>query len=84
MNSEQQKRYFVGIDISKDSFDATLIDELQKKLFYQKYEMNKNGFKSFLNKLKNYDKTLLRITVESTSVYFVSLSEYVKPFWTLL
>ena len=41
MNSNQQKKYSVGIDISKDSFDATLIDENQKKLFYQKFLMNK-------------------------------------------
>ena len=31
MNSKQQKKYFVGIDISKNSFDATMIDEDQKK-----------------------------------------------------
>ncbi len=76
MNPEQQKKYFVGIDISKDSFDATLIDEYQKKLFYQKFEMNKNGFKSFLQKLEKFDKALLQITVESTGVYFVSLYNY--------
>ncbi len=76
MNSEQRKKYFVGIDISKDSFDATLIDEFQKKLFYQKFEMNKSGFKSFLQKLERFDKALLQITVESTGVYFVSLYNY--------
>ncbi len=76
MNSEQQKKYFVGIDISKNSFDATLIDMQQKKLFYQKFEMNKNGFKSFLQKLKKFDKTLIQITVESTGVYFISLYNY--------
>ena len=76
MNSEQQKKYFVGIDISKDSFDATLIDEFQKKLFYQKFTMDKNGFKSFLQKLEKFDKVLLQITVESTGVYFVSLYNY--------
>jgi len=76
MNSEQQKKYFVGIDISKDSFDATLIDEFQKKLFYQKFSMDKNGFKLFLQKLENFDKASLQITVESTGVYFVSLYNY--------
>lgn len=76
MNSEQRKKYFVGIDISKDSFDATLIDQFQKKLFYQKFEMNKSGFKSFLHKLARFDKALLQITVESTGVYFVSLYNY--------
>jgi len=76
MNSKQRKKYFVGIDISKDSFDATLIDEFQKKLFYQKFTMDKSGFKSFLQKIERFDKTLLQITVESTGVYFVSLYNY--------
>lgn len=75
MNSNQ-KKYFVGIDISKSSFDATLIDEQQKKLFYQKFSMDKTGFKSFLRKLKIFDKSLIQITVESTGVYFISLYNY--------
>jgi hypothetical protein len=45
MDSKQHLKYFVGIDISKNSFDATMIDEDQKKLFYQKFSMNIEGFK---------------------------------------
>ncbi len=73
MNSKQPLKYFVGIDISKNSFDATLINEAQKKLFYQKFSMDKKGFVSFLKELKKFDKTLIKITVESTGVYFINL-----------
>ena len=76
MNSNQQKKYSVGIDISKDSFDATLIDENQKKLFYQKFSMNKNGFESFLEKVEKIDKSLIQILMESTGIYYISLLSY--------
>ena len=75
MNSNQ-KKYFVGIDISKGSFDATLINLQQKKLFYNNFPMNKAGFTAFLMKLKPFDKLSIQITVESTGVYFISLYNY--------
>jgi len=75
MNSNQ-KKYFVGIDISKNSFDATLIDMHQKKLFYQNFSMDKVGFNALLTKLKPFNKPSIQITVESTGVYFISLYNY--------
>ncbi len=76
MDSKQNFKYFVGIDISKNSFDATIIDEDQKKLFYQKFSMNIEGFKNFVKNLKKFDKTMIKITAESTGVYFVNLYNY--------
>jgi len=76
MNSNKQKQYTVGIDISKDSFDATLIDQNQKKLFYQKFSMDKNGFESFLKKLTKFDKSLIQVLMESTGIYYFNLLSY--------
>jgi len=65
--------YFLGIDVSKDSFDACLIDQEQKTVFNEKFSMDFDGFYNLSQLLTKYeDKPILTI-MESTSIYHVNL-----------
>mgnify|MGYP006286786499 CR=1 FL=1 len=79
MNKLQKiKKYFVGIDISKNFFDFTIIDQFGHKLLYKNFDMNKIGFRSFHGILKKYEKSSVQITIESTGIYFYNLCNYLN------
>ncbi len=75
-NLQNIKKYFIGIDISKRTFDATMIDQKQAKIFYKKFPMDKEGFSDFLDLINNIEKETIQITVESTGIYFVNIYNY--------
>jgi len=54
-------RYFLGIDISKDSFDIALLDKKQKLLAKAKYPMGYDGFIEFEKLLQSYPKDELML-----------------------
>lgn len=72
----KSKNYFIGIDISKNSFDATMLDADQNKIFYSDFNMNIEGFEAFIGKLKPFNTSSIQITVESTGIYFFNLYNY--------
>ena len=74
----------VGVDISKQTFDATFAEmkENQDVLYkwYRKFDNSSDGIKKFsewCNKLKNEDQEL-HITMEATGVYYESLAYRMK------
>ena len=69
-------RYFLGIDIAKDSFDVALIDKEQKLLAKAKYPMGYEGFNEFAEFLQNYPKEELLLLCESTGIYHLNLLSF--------
>lgn len=68
-------KLFVGIDVSKSSFDVCGIDENEKILFQDKFEIDNDGFNSLLSKLpKPSDKVI--IVMESTAIYHLTLLSF--------
>ena len=65
--------YFLGIDVSKDSFDACLIDVKQKVKMNEKFSMNSDDFEKLIQKLERYEKESILIVLESTSIYHLNL-----------
>ena len=68
---------YVGIDVSKDKFDACVKDEFCNIIMPAKeYEQNKDGINRFVEDLKDLpykSKTMFLIGLESTGVYHRNL-----------
>lgn len=62
----------VGVDISKEWFDAD-ISQFNHK---ERFDQNTNGFKLLLKRLKKYGITRARICMEATGLYFEKLAEF--------
>jgi transposase len=62
---------FVGIDISKDKFDAYCIDMKGEKQFYLSCSMDRTGFEKLVSCLESLSmpKESLLIGMESTACY---------------
>ncbi|MCI4446152.1 MAG: IS110 family transposase [Candidatus Aminicenantes bacterium] len=69
---------FCGIDISKDSFHATLINENQKILSSLAFPMSSPGFLSFLQSLLHHCQNTqnLIIGMESSGSYYLNLFSF--------
>ncbi len=65
---------FLGIDISKDSFDAALYDEVETLLWKDKFQMTRSGFEALTQKLSPYERCI--VGMESTGIYHVNLFVY--------
>jgi transposase len=68
-----QPNFILGIDISKDFFDCTLIDQSEKLIFQQKFSMDYTGFDTLNQLLKQYPQDQLLICLESTGIYHLNL-----------
>ena len=61
--------FFVGVDVSKEKFDACCIDEQGEKLFSLMCSMNREGFEKFIGRLpKDKWNPLRRITSLSSLI----------------
>jgi transposase len=69
---------FLGIDISKDKFDAYCIDINGEKQFYLSCSMDRAGFKKLVGHLENLSipKENLLIGMESTACYHINLFSF--------
>lgn len=65
--------YFLGTDVSKDSFDACLINSEQDVIFNEKFTMDLDGFEKLHDLLAEYQLDKILIAMESTSIYHVNL-----------
>ncbi|PNR94124.1 hypothetical protein HWHPT5561_06885 [Petrotoga sp. HWH.PT.55.6.1] len=68
--------YFVGIDISKNSFHYYISDSDRTKIDSGKLKQNMSGFTTFDKILKKFNKREIIIGMESTSVYHQHLFSY--------
>jgi len=67
---------FVGIDVSKDKFDACGIREDGAKLFQFSATMDRNGFENLKSHLSSVSMGSVLIGMESTASYHVNLFSY--------
>lgn len=66
---------YIGIDISKSSFDACF--EYNLHLYHQKFTNNTVGFQDFLHWLQSHEQhKLLHIIMEATSNYWQNLANW--------
>lgn len=66
-------RWFLGIDISKSSFDTTLLDGKSGKLHHDRFTMDKEGLDALMKHLTPLPKDSLFIVMESTGIYHLPL-----------
>jgi transposase len=65
----------LGNDVSKATFDATLIDELGQQ-HHQQFTNDKAGFKQLQKWLKQHQIKQLHACLEATNIYWEQLAEY--------
>lgn len=68
--------YYLGIDVSKDTFNACLIDNEQVKLFNEKFTMDRDGFDKLLKTTTKYQSDKILSVLESTSIYHINLFSF--------
>jgi len=68
--------YFVGIDVSKNSFHYYISDSDRNNLVSGKLKQNMSGFTTFDKILKKFNKREIIIGMESTSIYHQHLFSY--------
>ena len=69
-------KYFLGIDISKDSFDFCFTDESEKVLFKDHYQMNMTDFTKVSEYLAPFSKDKILIVMEATGIYHLNLLSF--------
>lgn len=69
-------KYFLGIDISKDSFDFCFTDETEKVLYKDHYQMDMTDFTKLSNYLAPFSKDEILIVMEATGIYHLTLLSY--------
>ena len=66
-------KYFLGIDISKDSFDFSFTDETEKVLYKDHYQMDMTDFTKLSEYLSVFSKDEILIVMEATGIYHLNL-----------
>ena len=66
-------KQFLGIDISKDSFDITLLENSGEIKLEKKLLMDRDGFNTLLEYLSLYSKETLLVAMEATGIYHLPL-----------
>lgn len=71
--------YYIGIDISKYKHDFCIISNTGEIIVENSsFDNNQKGFQSFLDQLKPYDKTKIRIAFEATGHYSLNLELFLN------
>ena len=69
-------KYFLGIDISKDSFDFCFTDESEKVLHKDHYLMDIDNFTNLANYLASFSNDEILIVMEATGIYHLNLLSF--------
>ncbi|MBD3842348.1 MAG: IS110 family transposase [Campylobacterales bacterium] len=69
-------KQFIGVDISKDSFDVTLLEGSGEIKLEVKLTMARDGFDTLLEYLSSYSKEELLIAMEATGIYHLPLLSF--------
>ena len=67
--------FFIGVDVSKEKFDACCIGEKEEKVFSLTCSMDREGFEKLVLKLP-MDKSSFLLGMESTASYHLPLFSY--------
>lgn len=70
--------YFIGIDVSKDSFNYHTVDNDSKDIASGEFTMTREGFDEFKNLLNSYPESI--IALESTGSYHTNLLSFLLSF----
>lgn len=70
--------FFLGVDVSKSTFDACLINEQEEIILNEKFIMDTDGFNELLERLAGYNHDQILVVLESTSIYHVNLYFHLK------
>jgi transposase len=78
MDETQRFRWFLGIDVSKETFDASCINTKGEKLFSLSTSMSRKGFEELIKELSSLSipAESVLIGVESTACYHVNLYSF--------
>jgi transposase len=76
LQKEVSMALFVGIDVSKDKFDACGIGEGGEKIFSLTSTMDRKGFEKLMSHLKGNHRASLLLGLESTACYHITLFSY--------
>ncbi len=77
--------FFVGIDVSKEKFDACGIRDDGTKVFSVTCPMNREGFDKLIVQLPTRETASLLFGMESTASYHIALFSYLTvpiPFYS--
>lgn len=69
-------KQFLGIDISKDSFDVTLLESSGEIKLEEKLTMDRDGLNTLLEHLSSFSKEELLIAMEATGIYHLPLLSF--------
>ena len=72
----------IGLDVSKDTIDATLITTKGSKE-YIKISNNTEGFENLINWIKTKRIRKIAISMEATGIYYEKASEYLSALYTV-
>ncbi len=78
MDETQRFRWFLGIDVSKETFDACCINTEREKLFSLSTSMNRKGFEELIKQLSglSVSQESVLVGMESTACYHVNLYSF--------
>jgi len=65
----------LGIDVSKKTFDATLIDDTGKE-HHRQFKNNEKGFNKLESWLNKHNVTELHVCMEATNIYWEKLADF--------
>lgn len=69
-------QFFVGIDISKDTFDYVCINDKENIVLHEKLSMEYDAFNTFKSNLEKFNNSNLFICLEATGIYYLSLLSF--------
>lgn len=72
----------IGLDVSKDTIDATLITTKGSK-DYIKISNNTDGFENLINWIKTKRIRKIAISMEATGIYYEQAAEYLSALYTI-
>ena len=78
MDKTEQFRWFLGIDVSKETFDACCINTKGGRLFSLSTSMNRKGFEELIKQLSclSVSQDSVLVGMESTACYHVNLYSF--------
>lgn len=78
MNGRQRFRWFLGIDVSKETFDACCLPNQGEKVFNLSASMDRKGFEELIKQLSTLSMTQESVLVgmESTACYHINLYSF--------
>ncbi len=78
MDKTQQFKWFLGIDVSKETFDACCINSKGERVFSLSTSMNRKGFEELIKQFSSLSvpQESLLVGMESTACYHINLYSF--------